>query len=103
MNNERKTCHELTYQCAICGATYDSIQDRIHCETTCLKKQQEEEKRISEAKKKEEQEARKKEVENAIKHASQLLEAYTKDYGYYKHNVGDDVLWLSKIWHYFMM
>ena len=32
------------YKCGICGQTYDSVQERMNCEMTCIKKQQEEEK-----------------------------------------------------------
>lgn len=74
------------YKCGVCGKAYDSIEDRAKCEMACLKKQEEERKLAAEKKKKEEKAARKKEVDDAIKHAQDLINKYTADYGVYKMN-----------------
>ena len=110
-NNEKNnnTVYKPVYKCAICGKTYDNIADRIKCETTCLKKQQEEAKKAAEAKKKADKDVRKKEVDEAIKHAAKLLEDYMKDYGKFEYESDDnrdkstlDYFWPSKLWHFFM-
>ena len=72
------------YECGVCGTIHDTIEDRAKCEMTCLKKQEEERKLAAEKKKKEEKAARKKEVDDAIKHAQELINKYTADYGMYK-------------------
>lgn len=42
------------YVCAICGKSYEHVEDRIACETTCLKKRkaEEEQKKRNEAREK---------------------------------------------------
>ena len=88
------------YKCALCEEVYDSVQARTNCEMACLKKQQEEERKAAEAKKRAEKDARHAEVFEALKTASDLLSAYTEDYGPYEYE-GSDCIWPSKLWHYF--
>ena len=73
----------LAYKCGVCGKEYDFIKDRAECEIKCSKKKEEEKKLAAEKKKKEEQATRKKEVEDAIAHATKLRDKYIEDYGGY--------------------
>lgn len=50
------------YTCAVCGKSYDAIEDRVNCESKCLA----ELKKVSEEKKKNEYEAKRRESEKAI-------------------------------------
>ena len=87
MENENKVCCKPMYKCGICGEVYESIRERMWCETGCLHKQEVEEQKIAEIKKKEEQTARKAEVDAALEKYLQLKEAYLKDYDTYEYNV----------------
>ena len=77
---------KLTYQCGICGNTYDSVAERVKCEQACLVKQELEAKKAAEAKKKEEQKVREAEVNQAIENAAKILTQYITDYGSFKYN-----------------
>lgn len=83
--NETKMCGKPAYKCGICGSIYDTIAERVACESKCLKKQEEEERLAAEKKKKEEQYRRKKEVDDAFERAENLRNEYVEDYGYYSH------------------
>lgn len=85
MDNENNIFAKPMYKCAICGNAYETIQERIKCETTCLKKQQEEEKAAAEAKKKAEKDSRYKEVNAALDNAYALLNKYIEDYGSFEY------------------
>lgn len=71
------------YKCGICESVYDSIEERAACEAACLKKKAEAQRLAEEQKKKDEKIARKKEVDEAIKRAQDLLDQYAEDYGVY--------------------
>ena len=106
MDNNNKMYCKPTYQCAICGAKYDTIAERAACEQACIKKQEEDIKRLAEEKKKAEQEARHAEVTKAIDDAISVLSKYIKDYGRYTYdgkntNAFDDIL-PSKFLHHFL-
>ena len=97
-----------TYECAICGKKYESIQERANCELTCAKKQKEEEEAAAYAKKKAEQEARQSEVSAALDNVYALINKYVEDYGSFIYNgkyKGLDMLNMdffpSKLWHHF--
>ena len=77
---------ETTYKCAICNTEHASIQDRINCETTCLKKQAEAERIAAEAKKKAEKDVRQQEVSAAIDNTLALVNKFIEDYGSYQYN-----------------
>ena len=81
--SDSKMCGKAMYKCGICGTVHDTIADRAKCEMACLEKQEEARKLAAEKKKKEEKEARKKEVDDAIKNANDLIDRYTADYGLY--------------------
>ena len=102
-NEQNRIYNKPTYKCGICGSEHESIQQRVSCEMTCLKKQKEDEKRALEAKRKAEQATRKAEVDAALKNFSKLAEAYAKDYGSYEYDgeLIPNVLWPSKLWHHF--
>lgn len=83
MNNKK------VFKCSICGKEYENTIDRARCELNCYAKQQEEAKKTAEAEKKAEQAARKKAVDDAINKATQLKNAYLKDYGCYSYENND--------------
>lgn len=91
------------YLCGICGHSYDTVYERMTCETTCHKKQAEEAKKAAEAKKKEEQKMRKEAVDEAIKRAAKLQREYVKDYGHYEYEgeLVENIFLPSKLWHHF--
>ena len=80
---ENKMYANLKYKCAICGEIYDEVEDRMKCESACLRKQAEEAKKAAEEKRKIEQAARKAEVDAAVEKVIKLANAYIKDYGSY--------------------
>lgn len=89
MNNENKMYAKQVFKCGICGKEYFNVQDRANCELNCYKKQQEEAKKAAEVKKLAEKAARKKEVDDALDKATQLRNAYIKDYGCYVYDNND--------------
>lgn len=105
MENLNNIYGKLQYKCGICGSVYDSIESRMECEQSCIKKQKEAAKKAELAKLKAEKEARKEELDKAIKHAAKLLEAWNKDYGFYhmiETNMNtSDAFWLSKLNEFF--
>lgn len=92
---------KLQYKCGICGSVYNSIEERMNCEMACIKKQKEAEKKAVAEKMRKEKETRKKELDEAIKHTAKLLEAWNKDYGFYRmideSLTTGDAFWLSKL------
>lgn len=89
------------YKCGVCGTSYNSIAERMHCESACLKKQEDEAKKVAEAKKREEQNDRKAQVDAAIKHAEQVLRDYIRDYGTYYSPIDPmDLLTHLPRWHW---
>lgn len=80
-----RNCEQAQYTCGVCGIHYGSVQERMNCEMTCLKKKQEEERKAAETKKKEEQENRHNEVNAALDNAYALVNKYVEDYGSFKY------------------
>ena len=106
MCNIEYAVYKPTYRCAVCNTEHKSIAERIKCETACLTKQEEEAKKAAEAKKKAEQGVRKKELDDAIRIAYKLYNAYVKDYGVYEFycdlsndNENNSLFWPSKFLH----
>lgn len=102
-----KNCKK-SYKCEICGSTYELIEERISCETACLKKQKEEEKRIAKEKLNAEKTARQQAVSDALDDVYALVSKYVEDYGSFTYNgkyKGLDMLNMdffpSKLWHHF--
>lgn len=83
---ENKTFIKPAYKCGICGKEHPSVQERMNCEMTCLKKQQEKEKAAAEAKKKAERDERFAEASNAIDNAFTLVNKCVEDYGEFAYN-----------------
>lgn len=95
---------KFTYQCGICGKSYDNVLGRAQCEIDCSKKIEEEAKKAAESKKKEEQKARKAEVDEAFETLHKLMTAYVNDYGHYEYSDGGEDTnfhWPSRLWHSF--
>ena len=103
---ENKMYTKPQYKCAICGEIYEDLNERINCETACLKKQEEAAKKAAEAKKNAEQKARHEAVNKLIEDAVAAITAYTDDYGSYEYNgkLIDELELpdLLKMLHYFM-
>ena len=53
----------MAYKCAVCGKVYDKLEERVACESACLKKAEED----AAAKKKADQEKIKKELTSKIR------------------------------------
>lgn len=71
------------YKCGICGREYENIEDRIACETKCLHDRKVAEEKRKKMKLEQEKETRRKEVQMAWDHYSDLLKAFIEDYGSY--------------------
>lgn len=106
--NEDLIYAKPAYKCALCEEVYESVQDRMNCEMTCLKKKQEEERKVAEAKKKEEQSNRHHEANAALDNAFALVNKYIEDYGSFNYSgkyKGLDILNMdffpSKLLHHF--
>lgn len=69
------------YKCGICGKEYENIEDRIACETKCLHDRKVAEEKCKQMKLEKEKETRRKEVQMAWDHYSDLLKAFIEDYG----------------------
>ena len=98
------------YKCGICEKTYESIQDRMNCEMTCIKKQKEEEARLAKEKLQAEKDARCIDASNALDNAFNLVSQYIKDYGSFQYNGKVKDLnnlnldyFPSKLWHHFWL
>lgn len=76
-------CDKSAYRCAICGKSYDTIEERSACETKCLSDRAEAERKRKEEELRKTKENRKKELDMAWDHYNELLKAYIKDYGSY--------------------
>lgn len=74
------------YECGICNKLYNTIEERMACESKCVaeRKAAEEEKRKAELA--EMQKARKEEVDLAYRDYLELRSAYLKDYGHYTYS-----------------
>ena len=104
--NENQMYTQEKYKCAICGQIYDTLRERINCETTCLRCQEEEEKKAAELKKKEEQNTRHNALDMLVEQTVTALMAYIDDYGSYEYKgkMIDEMglPGLLKMLHYFM-
>lgn len=101
---ENQMHYKLSYKCGICGSEFASVQERMNCEMSCVKKQKEEEKKAAEAKKREEQKARKAEIDAALKNLQKLLANYINEYGHYEYGDDNEIghfHWPSRIYRHF--
>lgn len=83
------------YVCALCGSSHNDIEERIACETKCLKKRKEEEARAArEAEKRAMEAERKKKVESEkaieaeLKKVNEMIVEHCTKYG--SLNLSDD-------------
>ena len=73
--------NKATYRCAICGKSYDTIDERVTCETKCLAARKKAQEELEKKKLEEEKTTRKAEIEKKFKELSNLVNDYCKDYG----------------------
>lgn len=95
---------EFTYQCGICGTSYNNILDRAKCEIACTERIEAEARKAAEAKKKEEHNVRKAEVDAEFERLHKLVTAYVRDYGHYEYGDGGEetnFYWPSRVWSHF--
>ena len=78
--NVAKT-NNVKYRCAICGNSYDTIDERVDCETKCLAARKKAQEELKKKKLEEEKTTRKAEIEKKFKELSNLVNDYCKDYG----------------------
>ena len=100
---ENKICAKPMYKCGICSEIYETVQERMNCEMSCVKKQEEAEKKAAAERKLAEKKMRKEAVDEAMANAFRLARAYMYDYGTYEYDEEaiQDLLIPSRIWHYF--
>ena len=73
--------NKATYRCAICGKSYDTIDERVTCETKCLAARKKAQVELEKKKLEEEKATRKAEIEKKYKELSALVNDYCNDYG----------------------
>lgn len=74
--------NKMVYHCAICGKPYDTVDDRVACETKCLAARKKAQAEIEKKKLEEKKNTRKAEIEKKYKELATLVNDYCKDYGY---------------------
>lgn len=96
-----KVSNKMVYHCAICGKPYDTVDERVACETKCLAARKKAQAEIEKKKLEEKKNTRKAEIEKKYKELETLVNDYCKDYGslqlgesrYFE----DDISTLSKL------
>lgn len=73
--------NKATYRCAICGKAYDTIDERVACETKCLAARKKAQAELEKKRLEEKKTARKAEIEKKYKELAALVNDYCKDYG----------------------
>ena len=73
--------NKMVYHCAICGKSYDTVDERVACETKCLAARKKAQAEIEKKRLEEEKTTRKAEIEKKYKELSTLVNDYCKDYG----------------------
>ena len=73
--------NKMVYHCAICGKPYDTVDERVACETKCLAARKKAQAEIEKKRLEEEKTTRKAEIEKKYKELSTLVNDYCKDYG----------------------
>ena len=81
MNKNSIETNKVQYHCAICGKAYDTIDERVACETKCLAARKKAQVELKKKKLEEEKATRKAEIEKKYKELSALVNDYCKDYG----------------------
>lgn len=73
--------NKMVYHCAICGKSYDTVDERVACETKCLAARKKAQAEIEKKKLEEKKTTRKEEIEKKYKELSTLVKNYINDYG----------------------
>ena len=73
--------NKMVYHCAICGKPYDTVDERVACETKCLAARKKAKAELEKKKLEEKKNARKAEIEKKYKELATLVNDYCKDYG----------------------
>ena len=73
--------NKMVYHCAICGKPYDTVDERVACETKCLAERKKAQAELEKKKLEEKKTTRKKEIEKKYKELSTLVKNYINDYG----------------------
>ena len=73
--------NKATYRCAICGKAYDTIEERVSCETKCLAARKKAQAELEKKRLEEKKTTRKAEIEKKYKELATLVNDYCKDYG----------------------
>lgn len=96
-----KVSNKMVYHCAICGKPYDTVDERVACETKCLAARKKAQAEIEKKKLEEKKNTRKAEIEKKYKELATLVNDYCKDYGSLQfgesHYFEDDIPTLSKL------
>ena len=88
--------NKMVYHCAICGKSYDTVDERVACETKCLAARKKAQAEIEKKKLEEKKNTRKAEIEKKYKELATLVNGYCKEFGeslYFE----DDIPTLSKL------
>lgn len=96
MNKNSIETNKVQYHCAICGKAYDTIDERVSCETKCLASRKKAQAEIEKKKLEEKKNTRKAEIEKKYKELATLVNDYCKEFGeslYFE----DDIPTLSKL------
>ena len=82
INNSKITgTNKVKYNCAICGKGYDTIDERVACETKCLADREKAQAALEKKKLEEKKSTRKAEIEKKYKELTTLVRDYCHDYG----------------------
>lgn len=88
--------NKMVYHCAICGKPYDTVDERVACETKCLAARKRAQAEIEKKKLEEKKNTRKAEIKKKYKELATLANDYCKEFGeslYFE----DDIPTLSKL------
>lgn len=73
--------NKMVYHCAICGKPYDTVDERVACETKCLAARKKAQAEIEKKKLEEKKNTRKSEIEKKYKELATLVNDYCKEFG----------------------
>ena len=88
--------NKMVYHCAICGKPYDTVDERVACETKCLAERKKAQAELEKKKLEEKKNTRKAEIEKKYRELATLVNDYCKEFGeslYFE----DDIPTLSKL------
>ena len=73
--------NKMVYHCAICGKPYDTVDERVACETKCIAERKKAQAELEKKRLEEKKTTRKEEIEKKYKELSTLVKNYINDYG----------------------